>query len=91
MIIENRRYKGIQLYKVKKRDEYLVADHNQTYQSAHGGLMVECYTTVQDHERLPSTHCAASAEYLRTECYALSYQKAPDDVRAMLRDYVKEA
>ena len=85
MIVNGKRIKGLQAYKVKGRDEYLYAWHN-TY---HGGN-VDVFATMQDHERLPCCHSVASEAYLMSDCYEQSFKKLPQDVQKHLTNYLKD-
>ena len=89
MIINRKRYPGLQAYKVKGKHEYLYAFHDCTWVS-NNGAMIEVYAGLCFGDRLPNCHSVASIAYLYEDCREMSFAKLPQDVQEHLTDYIKD-
>lgn len=87
MIINNKRIKHLQAYKVKKLGEYLYAWHD-TARVGNYGACVDVYSPMRIGE-LPCCHSEASLNYLRDACYPVSFAKLPPEVQVNLTEYIK--
>lgn len=89
MIVDGKRIKGLELYKVKGYKEYLYVWRNLSWVGK-GGLMYECFATLVENQELPACHSSCSHDYLMTKCTPLSYKKAPKHIQDHLRHYLEE-
>ncbi len=89
MIIDKKRIKGLQAYKVKGKKEYLYVWLSE-YKITKQDIFYEGYCTTFENEELPNCHTAVTDNYLRESCTPLSFKKLPSHVQTHLRNYIKE-
>lgn len=90
MIVNKKRYKGLQAYKVKGKQEYLYAFHTTDRVGAQGYAQCDAYTALTEGDRYPHVHGSCSLDYLREDCTPMSFKKLPEDIQEHLQRYVEE-
>ena len=83
MIINRQRFKGLQAYKVKGREEYLYANWGDYWP----GHYVDVFACLQEGDIIPNCHSSASVDYIREECREMSFAKLPEAVQQNLVNY----
>lgn len=87
MIINGKRYKGLQAYKEKGKDSFLYV-YTDSMWTNNGRLMIPAAVAV--NEGLPTCHSDVSAEWLQENCTEKSFRKLPEYVQQHLTNYVKD-
>lgn len=94
MIVNGKRYKGLQAYKERGKDSYLYVHTDSAYMTGHskekpyGYLTYEAYAGLTETTRLPNCTTSVSDEWLRENAREMSFRKLPDDVQKHLTWYV---
>ena len=83
MIINKKRIKGLQAYKVKGEQEYLYAWMNNPY----GKGIVDAFCNVMSEDTYPSCHSGVSLDYLNESCTPMSQSKLPEHISSHLVAY----
>jgi hypothetical protein len=88
MIINGKRFLGLQAYKEKGKDSYLYVHHDASFFIA--DLMYECYAGLTENCRIPNCSSSCSVEWLYKNCRPMSFKKLPVDVQKHLVNYVSQ-
>lgn len=88
MIIDKKRHAGLQAYKVKKNDDYLIVDRN-SYFFGTDGVMFSAIATVNGDINSGLCGTNISNEYLVKDCHPVSWKKIPDKWKSAFRSYLE--
>lgn len=89
MIIDKKRYKGLQVFKTKGKKEYQYI-HLDSWWSSGLDVMYDGLFPLTFDCELPSAHSTCSAAWLRENARPVSFAKLPPYVQEDLREYVKD-
>jgi hypothetical protein len=87
MIINGKRYKGLQAYKEKGKDSFLYV-HLDMPRLGRFGLVYDAYAGLTEETRLPNCASSVSNEWLLENAREMSFKKLPVDVQKHLIWYV---
>jgi hypothetical protein len=88
MIIDRKRYKGLQTYKEKGKDSYLLIDQNNNWFDSQGILTFGGKGSVIDLEISSIGDISPSGSYLVQDCYPVSWAKVPERWQNKFREYI---
>lgn len=85
MIINKKRYKGIQTYKEKGQDSYLLIDFNQYIP---GNKNRWGFGQVIKDNMSSIATITTDTDYLEKECYTVSWSKLPEKWQKVFIEYI---
>ena len=87
MIIDKKRYKGIQIYKEKGKDSYLLIDMNNFIFRNNQIIYFGKGPIALDNDINSIGDISPSSSYLDQNCYPVSWAKLPDSWQKKYRYY----